>query len=145
MQLKLQNFIFYIWKKINFLKFKKREIKNFWEDSSVPHGPPQFNISDPHKDHAFSAPKVPQFNTKNLSVHHQNPLSSKPPIFSYFLSERCEEVRDFFVWNWGSEELKGFWFEQRGFWCWTERCVELRGFLCETEKLFGLKKNGPFV
>ena len=35
---------------------------------------PQFNTSVPHKDHTFSAPKIPQFNSKNPSVQH-------PPLF----------------------------------------------------------------
>ena len=66
-----------------------------FEYPSVPHGPPQFNTSFPHKDHTFSAPKtrqfntkIPRFNTKNPSVPppsgpHQKPLSStpKPPQF----------------------------------------------------------------
>ena len=52
------------------------------EYPSVQHRPPQFNTSVPHKDHTFSAPKMPQFNTKNPSfppppsVPHQKPLSS---------------------------------------------------------------------
>ena len=43
---------------------------------SVPHRPPQLNTSVSHKDHTFSAPKIPQFNTK-------------PP--------------QFLVWNWGAQ------------------------------------------
>ena len=52
------------------------------EYPSVPHRPPQFNISVPHKDHNFSAPEISQFHTKNPSVQHI-PLSStpKPPKF----------------------------------------------------------------
>ena len=48
------------------------------EYSSVPHRPPQFNTSVPHKDHTFSAPKIRQFTTKNHSVPHQNLLRSTP-------------------------------------------------------------------
>ena len=70
-------------------------------------GPPQFRIplSSTHKrDHCFSAPKIPQFNT---------PLSSTPKTsqfntpFSYFLSAIfclffwvCW-TEGFLVWNWG--------------------------------------------
>ena len=46
------------------------------EYPSDPHRPPQFNTSVPHKDQTISAQKIPQFNTKNPSVQHQNPLSS---------------------------------------------------------------------
>ena len=48
------------------------------EYPSVPHRPPQFNTSVPLLDHTFSAPKIPQFHTKNPSVPHQKPLSSTP-------------------------------------------------------------------
>ena len=51
-----------------------------WEYPSVPHRPPQFNTSVPHKDHTFSAPEIPQFNT---------PLSSTPK------TPFGVEVRDF--------------------------------------------------
>ena len=46
-------------------------------------GPPQFHtpsvqhISSTQKGHSFSAPKIPQFHTKNPSVQHK-PLSSTP-------------------------------------------------------------------
>ena len=64
-----------------------------------------------HKDQTFSAPKISQFNTKNLSVQRRKPKT--------------------LVWNWG-----GFGGELRGFWCWTEGGVlnwevfgvELRNF-----------------
>ena len=32
-----------------------------------------------HKDHTFSAPDIPQFNTKNPSVQHRKPLNSTHP------------------------------------------------------------------
>ena len=41
------------------------------------HTDPQFNTSVQHKDHIFSAPEIPHFNTKNLSV--QTPFSSPHP------------------------------------------------------------------
>ena len=44
----------------------------------------QFHTSVPHKDHTFSAPKIPQLNTKNPSVQH-----------SFFNVELRR------VWNWG--------------------------------------------
>ena len=37
---------------------------------------PQFDTSVLHKDHTFSAPKIPQFNTEKPSVQHRKPLSS---------------------------------------------------------------------
>ena len=59
------------------------------EYPSVQHRPPQFNTSVPHKDHTFSAPKIPQFNTKNLSVTNQKP-------------------EGLLVWNWGVCGTEGF-------------------------------------
>ena len=56
----------------------------------VQHRPTQFNTSVPHKNHTFSAPTIPQFNTKNPSVQHRNssvphlkPLSSTLPSVSH--------------------------------------------------------------
>ena len=43
---------------------KQQRVKNLRMISSTP----QFNTSVPHKDRTLSAPKIPQFNTKNLSV-----------------------------------------------------------------------------
>ena len=44
---------------------------------------PQFHTSVPHKNHTFSAPKIPQVNTKNPSVQHQNPsVSHQKPLSS---------------------------------------------------------------
>ena len=65
-----------------FLSFlQKGYFKNFlqnllWAMStlSVPYRLPPFNISVTHKNHTFSASKIPQFNTKNPSLQHQNPL-----------------------------------------------------------------------
>ena len=37
---------------------------NTYEYPSVPHRPPHFNTSVQHKDHTFSAPKIPLFDTK---------------------------------------------------------------------------------
>ena len=42
--------------------------------SSVPHP-----LSSTQKGHSFSAPKFPQFNTKNLSVQHTPQLNTKNP------------------------------------------------------------------
>ena len=46
--------------------------------SSVQMSTPQFNTSVPHKDHTLLVPKILQLNTKNPSIQHQNPLSSRP-------------------------------------------------------------------
>ena len=40
------------------------------------------HISSTQKGHSFSAPKIPQFHTKNPSVPHQKTLSSTPPLSS---------------------------------------------------------------
>ena len=40
-------------------KKKKKKVCLLNEYPSVPHRPPQFNTSVPHKDHTFSAPKIP--------------------------------------------------------------------------------------
>ena len=91
------------------------------------HRPPKFNTSIPHKDQTFLAPKIPQFNTNNLSFQHENPsvphqkpLSStpKPPHFHIKNSSVPHTDKNF---------------------------VELRGFWCGTEGFWGLKKSGPFV
>ena len=136
------------------------------EYPSVPHRPPQFNTSVPLMDHTFSAPKIPQFHTKNPSVPHQKPLSStrKPPQFhtknpsvpspqfhtknpsvqySFSLRDVWNWVvfsEAFFVLNWG---ILGV--ELRGFWCWTE------GFLLWKWGVFGVglrdfevEKEWPF-
>ena len=93
------------------------------EYPSVPHRPPQFNASVPHKDHTFSAPKISHSSIKNLSVHHQNPsvphgkpLSSIHPLVGNWVVCWTE---GFLAWNW---EV-----------CETEKCVELRGFRYGTE------------
>ena len=137
------------------------------EYPSVPHRPSQFNTSVPHKEHTFSAPKIPQFNTPQFntpSVQHPlsstspsipHPLSSTPPQFKTSLRSTLPSAGlyraifcRFFVLNWGR--------------CWTEACVELRrvlnwgvcvsegcvevrGFRCWTEGFLGLKRSGPFV
>ena len=49
------------------------------EYPSVPHRPPQFNTSVPHKDYTFSAPEIPQFKTETPQFHTKKPLSSTHP------------------------------------------------------------------
>ena len=49
------------------------------EYSLVPHKPPHFNTSVQHKDHTFSAPKVPHFHIENPSVPYRKSLSSTHP------------------------------------------------------------------
>ena len=82
---------------------------------SVPHRTPQFNTSVPHKKHTFSAPKMPQFNTKNRTVQHQNLLS--------FISKIPQFQTNLLVRNWGV-----FGIEQRSVLNWGVFCVELRNF-----------------
>ena len=120
------------------------------EYPSVPHRPPQFNTSIPHKDQhrkplssiplsstlktlkfntpLTSTPKTSQFNTKAPSVPHRKPHT---PLSFFCLRG---------VMNWGV-----FGAELRGFWCGNEGCFELRGFKCGTEGLWGLKRSCPFV
>ena len=52
------------------------------EYPSFPHRPPQFNTSVQHQDHTFSAPKVPQFHTKNPSVPPPPSSTPKTPQFN---------------------------------------------------------------
>ena len=40
---------------------------------------PQFNTSISHKDHTFSALKIPQFNTKIPQFHTKNPSVPQTP------------------------------------------------------------------
>ena len=80
-------------------------------------GPPLFHIpsvqhiSSTQKGHFFSAPKTPQFHTKNPSVQHTPQTKNSWGVL-----------------NWGV-----FGDELRDFWCWKgvvlvwNRCVELRG------------------
>ena len=105
---------------------------------------PQLNTSVPHKDHTFSAPKIPQFHTKNSSVQYKNPLTSttKAPQFHTPFGVGLRGVLD-----WGV-----FGVELRGFWCGTEGCVELTGFRCWTERFLlwnwgvsGVELRGPFL
>ena len=110
--------------------------------TSVPHRPPQFNISVQHKEHTFSATEIrqfnnksssiqhqiPQFHTKNPSVQHEKPLSFTHSSVLHQKSLRSTHILSFFC-----VELRGFWCWTEGFWCGTEGCVELRGFRCGTE------------
>ena len=61
--------------------------------SSTP--PSVQHISSTQKGHSFSAPEIPQFNTKNPSVTHEKPLSS---IHSSFANQNCG-TEGFLVWN----------------------------------------------
>ena len=136
---------------------------DFNEYPSVPHRHPQFNTSVPHKDHTFSAPArpqftpksrssipktsqfhtknplvqyTPQFQIKNFSVQHQDPLSCTHP------SLKQQKPEGFF-----SLELGGvlnrrvFGVELRGFWCGTEGCVEQRVLLWNW-RFFGVELRG---
>ena len=60
------------------LKVRKRSNPQFHTDPSVQH------ISSTYGPH-LSAPKIPQFHTKNPSVQHQNPLSSTPKTPQFHL------------------------------------------------------------
>ena len=75
------------------------------EYPSVPHRPPQFNTSFPHKDHTFSAPKTSQFNTKIHQFHSKNPLSFTPktPQFRPALSSTQKTPQFNTVFVWGTE------------------------------------------
>ena len=88
------------------------------------------HISSTQKGHSFSAPKNPQFHTKNPSVPHQKHLSStiKTSQFNTLLRKKLCWTEGFLVWNRGSLGV-----ELRGFCCGNEECVELRGFWCGTE------------
>ena len=109
----------------------------------VPHRPPQFNTSFPHKNHTLSAPKMPQFHTsnpllpplrqfhtKNPSVHHKTPsVQHKTPSVPHqnpSVQQIPQTNTVFLVWNW-----RVFGVELRSFWCWTE------GFLVWNWEVFG--------
>ena len=55
-----------------------------------------FNTSDQHKDHIFSANKIPQFNTNNPSVQHRRPKNFGMELRDFWC---WNDV--FLVWNWG--------------------------------------------
>ena len=115
--------------KFSIQSFRKRSreiLRSFRSEyPSVPHRPPQFITSVPHKDHTSSAPKIPQFNTKNPSVppppqfHIKNPSVQHTP-------QLCFCLRSFWCGTEGKVEL-------RDFGCWRgvvlvwNRCVEVRG------------------
>ena len=97
-------------------------------------------------DHTFSAPKIPQFHTKNPSVQHKSlsstpktpqfhPLSStsKTPQFNTHPSVQHQKPL--------SSTPKTSQFKTSV----KLRCVELRGFRCGTEGIWGLKRSSPFV
>ena len=63
--------------KLQWVKFTKFQFTMLTGSPSVPHPPSVQHISSIQKGQSFSAPKIPQFNTKNPSVQH-NPLSSTP-------------------------------------------------------------------
>ena len=67
-----------------------------------------------HKDHTFSAPLIPHFNTKNPSVQHRKPYNFGA------------ELRGFLVWNWGILTKKEWPFCVELMF-WTEGGVKLRG------------------
>ena len=68
------------------------------EYPSVPHRPPPFNISVPHKYLTFSAPKIPQFHTKNPAVPHQKLLGSTPKT-PQFHTPLCGTDKDALRWD----------------------------------------------
>ena len=80
-----------------------------------------------HPKSLNSTPKIPQFNTKNLSVQHPKPLSSTQLRGFWCWTE------EFSVWNWGLCWTEGFWVLKRcgpcvELMCWTYGVrVELRG------------------
>ena len=107
------------------------------EYASVPHRPPQFNTSVLHRDHTFSAPQIPQFNTRNPSVQHQNPsLLYEKPISSTHPSVPLQEPlsstpkpRQFHTKNLSVQHS----FCLKGVLNWGVLTVELRRFRCGTE------------
>ena len=100
-------------------------------------GPSQFHtpsvqhIGSTQMGHSFSAPKIPQFhtplsstpktpqfNTKNPSIPHAPQFHTKNPSVPHTHQTKNSSIQ---VWKWGVLGI-----ELRGFWCGTERCVELR-------------------
>ena len=88
-------------------------------------------ISSTQKGHSFSAPKIPQFHTKNSSVQHAPQFHIKNPSVQH---REPRVNRGYTVLNWGVFDI-----ELRDSWCRTERfcllkrcgsCVEL---MCWTE------------
>ena len=110
------------------------------EYPSVPHRPAQFNTSVLHKDHTFSAPKIPQFNTKSPSVPHQKPLSSphpsvphQKPLYSTHLSVPHRLYRAI-----------GFWCETEGFLVWNWEVFSTEGFRVWNWRILWAEKEWPF-
>ena len=83
-----------------------------------------------HKDHTFSAPKIPQFNKPEK-------LSGRTERVSWTGGFWCG-TEGFLVCNWGMCWTDGFMVWNWGV-CWTE------GFLVWKWGIWGLKRSGPFV
>ena len=121
------------------------------EYPSVPQGPSQFNTSFPHKNHTFSMPKIPQFNTENPSVQHQNPSVQHTPQFNTPLSSTPKTLSSTHPSVPHQKPLSSTKFLSegcieplRGFWCGAEGGRRNSG-VCWTEGFRVLKSSGPFV
>ena len=119
------------------------------EYPSVPHRPPQFNTSVPHKDHIqhpkslSSTQETPQFKQKPLSstspsVPHRKPLiKQQNALTSTAKTTQFHPPPQFHNENPSVPHTPQFHTENcvelRGFECGTDGCVELRGYWCGTE------------
>ena len=90
-----------------------------------------------HKDHTFSAPEIPQFNTKNPSVQHEKPLSSTPKNVQFHIPLISTPKNPQF--NTSLSLYRAF---LSVFLCWTERFLMWSWWLCGTEGFFGLELWG---
>ena len=106
----------------------------------------QFNTSVPHKDHTFSTPRIPKFNTKNSLVQHQNPsvphqrTPSVPlPRQFHFRLSSTQKLPQFHTENPPVQDLKPLQFHTKMFWFsvlnWGVFGVEPRGFWYGTEEV----------
>ena len=102
--------------------------------------------SDFHQKSLSSTPKTPQFNTENLWVLHQKPISSTHSSVPHqkLLSSTPKPLSSTpKTPQFHTKIFRSLVFncvEMKNFWCWTEECVELRG-LCVELRYFACWKG----
>ena len=113
------------------------------------------SLSSTQKSHSFSAPKIPQFNTKNPSVQHTLQFNTKKPSVQH--RKKLCWTEGFLVLNSGMCWTEGFSVLTAGFfvvnsgvfWCWTQgfrwlkRCGPCVELMCWTEGGVELRGTVP--